>query len=120
VLHAAHRIGTRALKNRWMWGIAAASFVAIFAFDTPFPAIVLAAALIGWLRRAPLARRCSRWAAATARRGQLRAGADRRRHAHARACALQPQPAGVVLAVGLGCGRWPMALLVAAGWHGTR
>ncbi|QIM51761.1 MULTISPECIES: chromate efflux transporter [Hydrogenophaga] len=48
VLHAAHRIGTRALKNRWMWGIAAASFVAIFAFDTPFPAIVLAAGLIGW------------------------------------------------------------------------
>ena len=48
VLHAAHRIGTRALKNRWMWGIAAASFVAIFAFDTPFPAIVAAAALIGW------------------------------------------------------------------------
>jgi len=47
VLHAAWRIGTRALKNRWMWGIAAAAFVAIFAFDTPFPAIVLAAALIG-------------------------------------------------------------------------
>jgi chromate transporter len=47
VLHAAWRIGTRALKNRWMWGIAAASFVAIFAFDTPFPAIVAAAALIG-------------------------------------------------------------------------
>jgi chromate transporter len=47
VLHAAHRIGTRALKNRWMWGIAAAAFVAIFAFDTPFPAIVLAAALVG-------------------------------------------------------------------------
>ncbi len=47
VLHAAHRIGSRALKNRWMWGIAAASFIAIFAFDTPFPAIVAAAALIG-------------------------------------------------------------------------
>jgi chromate transporter len=47
VLHAAHRIGTRALKKRWMWGIAAASFVAIFAFDTPFPAIVGAAALVG-------------------------------------------------------------------------
>ena len=30
-----------------MWGIAAASFVAIFAFDTPFPVIVLAAALTG-------------------------------------------------------------------------
>jgi chromate transporter len=49
VLHAAHRIGTRALKNRWMWGLAAASFVAIFAFDTPFPAIVVAAAAIGAL-----------------------------------------------------------------------
>ncbi len=47
VLHAAHRIGGRALKNRWMWGIAAASFVAIFAFNTPFPVIVLAAGLIG-------------------------------------------------------------------------
>jgi chromate transporter len=47
VLSAAHRIGTRALNNKWMWGIAAASFVAIFAFNTPFPAIVLLAALIG-------------------------------------------------------------------------
>ena len=49
VLHAAHRIGTRALKNRWMWGIAAAAFAAIFGFGTPFPAIVAVAALIGWL-----------------------------------------------------------------------
>ena len=56
VLHAAHRIGTRALRNRWMQGIAAAAFVAIFVFDTPFPAIVLAAALVGYFgaRRAPL------------------------------------------------------------------
>ena len=47
VLHAAHRIGTRALKNSWMWAIAAAAFISIFAFDAPFPAIVVAAALIG-------------------------------------------------------------------------
>jgi chromate transporter len=55
VLHAAHRIGTRALKNGWMWGIAAAAFVAIFAFDVPFPLIVIAAGLIGHVggRRAP-------------------------------------------------------------------
>ena len=55
VLHAAHRIGSRALKNRWMWCIAALAFVAIFAFDAPFPAIVLAAALIGHFgaKRAP-------------------------------------------------------------------
>lgn len=55
VVHAAHRIGSRALKNRWLWAIAAAAFVAIFAFDVPFPAIVLAAGLIGHLggRHAP-------------------------------------------------------------------
>ena len=47
VVHAAHRIGARALKNRWLWAIAAAAFVAIFAFKLPFPAIVLAAGLIG-------------------------------------------------------------------------
>jgi len=47
VVHAAHRIGTRALKNRWLWGIAAAAFVAIFALGVPFPAIVLVAGLIG-------------------------------------------------------------------------
>lgn len=47
VVHGAHRIGTRALKNGWLWAIAAASFVAIFALDVPFPLIVLAAALLG-------------------------------------------------------------------------
>jgi len=49
VVQAAHRIGSRALKNNWLWGIAAAAFVAIFALDVPFPAIVLMAALIGHL-----------------------------------------------------------------------
>jgi chromate transporter len=49
VLHAAHRIGSRALKNPWMWAIAGAAFIAIFAFDTPFPLIVVVAAAIGYL-----------------------------------------------------------------------
>ena len=47
VLHAAWRIGSRALKNRWLWVIAAAAFVAIFAAQLPFPLIVIAAGLIG-------------------------------------------------------------------------
>jgi chromate transporter len=47
VVHAAWRIGSRALRNRWLWGLAAASFVAIFALNAPFPLIVLAAGLIG-------------------------------------------------------------------------
>jgi chromate transporter len=49
VVHAAWRIGSRVLKNAWLWSIAAASFVAIFALDAPFPLIVLAAGLIGHL-----------------------------------------------------------------------
>lgn len=48
VLQAAHRIGSRALKNGVLWSIAAASFVAIFALNVPFPAIVALAALIGY------------------------------------------------------------------------
>ena len=48
VVQAAHRIGSRVLKNNWLWAIAAAAFVAIFAFNVPFPAIVIVAALIGY------------------------------------------------------------------------
>ncbi|HXM83060.1 MAG TPA: chromate efflux transporter [Burkholderiales bacterium] len=49
VLAAAHRIGSRTLTNAWLWAIAVAAFAAIFAFDVPFPAIVLAAAITGYL-----------------------------------------------------------------------
>jgi chromate transporter len=47
VLFAAYRIGSRALKNGLLWTMAALAFFAIFAFDAPFPLIVLAAALLG-------------------------------------------------------------------------
>jgi len=55
VVHAAHRIGSRALKNNVLWAIAAASFVAIFALNVPFPFIVLGAAAMGFFggRMAP-------------------------------------------------------------------
>ncbi len=49
VLFASYRIGSRALKNGVLWGMAAAAFLAIFAFNVPFPAIVLAAGLIGYV-----------------------------------------------------------------------
>jgi chromate transporter len=49
VVHAAWRVGSRTLKNGWLWGIAIAAFVAIFALQLPFPLIVLAAGLIGYL-----------------------------------------------------------------------
>jgi len=48
VLFAAWRIGSRALGNAWLWAISAAAFVAIFFFRVPFPAIVLAAGVLGY------------------------------------------------------------------------
>jgi chromate transporter len=49
VLQAAHRIGSRTLKNNWLWAIAAAAFVAIFALHIPFPVIIISAAILGFL-----------------------------------------------------------------------
>ncbi len=49
VVHAAWRVGSRTLKNAWLWAIAAASFVAIFALSLPFPLIVLLAGAVGYL-----------------------------------------------------------------------
>ena len=49
VLQAVVRIGKRALGNTAMILLAAASFIAIFAFDAPFPAIIMTAGLIGFI-----------------------------------------------------------------------
>lgn len=48
VVFAAYRIGSRALKNAWLWAIAAAAFLAIFVLNLPFPVIVLVAGIIGY------------------------------------------------------------------------
>jgi chromate transporter len=47
VIFAAYRIGSRALKNRLLWTMAAIAFLSIFLLDVPFPLIVLVAGLIG-------------------------------------------------------------------------
>ena len=49
VLFAAWRIGSRTLRNAWLWSIAVAAFIAIFALNLPFPLIVLAAGVIGYV-----------------------------------------------------------------------
>ena len=49
VVEAVLRIGRRALGNQAMYAIAALAFIAIFFFSVPFPLIVVAAALIGFL-----------------------------------------------------------------------
>jgi len=49
VLEAVRRIGARALANRTLVALAAAAFVAIFFLAVPFPLIVLAAGVTGYL-----------------------------------------------------------------------
>ncbi|MBA4286243.1 MAG: chromate transporter [Xanthomonadaceae bacterium] len=49
VVHAAWRIGKRALNNAALWAIAAAAFVAIFVLHLPFPLIVIGAAVLGFV-----------------------------------------------------------------------
>jgi chromate transporter len=53
VLQAVHRIGSKTLKKPAeapvLWAIAATSFIAISFLNVPFPWVVLAAALTGWL-----------------------------------------------------------------------
>ncbi len=49
VIEAVLRIGRRALRNRIMYLLAAAAFVAIFFLQVPFPVIVIVAGLIGFV-----------------------------------------------------------------------
>lgn len=50
VLEALLRVSRRALKTREASLVAIAAFLALFLFSVPFPLVVLAAAIFGWLR----------------------------------------------------------------------
>ena len=120
VVQAAHRIGSRALKNGWLWSISAAAFVAIFALKLPFPAIVFAAGVLGYVggRLAP-----DRFRAGGGH-GRSQAPAapaliddDTPTPPHAR---FSPARLAAVIAVGAVLWLAPMSLLVAVqGWTGT-
>ncbi len=49
VLHAVHRVSSRAIKSRSMLVLAALAFIGIFFLGVPFPLIVLAAGVIGFI-----------------------------------------------------------------------
>jgi chromate transporter len=49
VIQAVVRVGKRALRNAIMIAIAAIAFIAIFFFGAPFPLIIIAAGLVGFL-----------------------------------------------------------------------
>jgi chromate transporter len=50
VVEALLRVAKRALKGNADWAVAGLAFLGIFAFNVPFPLIVLAAAIFGYLR----------------------------------------------------------------------
>ncbi|MET0220271.1 MAG: chromate efflux transporter [Tardiphaga sp.] len=49
VIQAVVRVGKRALRNNVMLALAISAFIAIFFFNVPFPIIILAAGLIGYV-----------------------------------------------------------------------
>jgi chromate transporter len=49
VFQAVSRIGSRALTNPARLGLAGAAFLALFLFQLPFPLVILAAGLTGWI-----------------------------------------------------------------------
>jgi chromate transporter len=120
VVHAAHRIGSRALKNGWLWAIAAAAFVAIFALNLPFPVIVVSAGIVGYVggRIAPDRFRAGGAHGATkAIQGRALIDDDTPTPPHARFNVVR---LAVVIGVGLVLWAAPMALVVTwQGWQGT-
>lgn len=50
VIGAVLRVGGKSMRTRFALGLAAFAFVALFAFDVPFPLVVFGAALLGWLK----------------------------------------------------------------------
>jgi chromate transporter len=120
VLQAAHRIGTRALKNAWLWGIAAAAFVAVFLGHVPFPFVIGTAAVVG-LAGGRIAPECFRvgggHVAGQQSYGRAIIDDDTPVPAHARYSAVR---LGRVLLVGALLWLLPMGLLtVTQGWNGT-
>ncbi|MEM1307018.1 MAG: chromate efflux transporter [Pseudomonadota bacterium] len=74
VLEALLKVAKRALKVTTDWLIAVAAFAAIFAFNVPFPLIIMTAAIIGFLRASGAGERASEAGAAgvdTAERAPL-------------------------------------------------
>jgi len=55
VVHAVHRVGKRALFHPALVGLAVAAFLALTLFKVPFPLVILASGLVGWVlgRRIP-------------------------------------------------------------------
>jgi chromate transporter len=120
VVFAAWRIGSRALRSAPLWIVAAAAFISIFAFGLPFPAIIVAAAIIGYIggRIAPdKFRTAGSHSSSGASHGRSLIDDDTPTPAHAR---FSRGRFALVLAIGLLIWGGALGALVALfGWDGT-
>ena len=117
VVEAVLRIGRRALKNRFMVGLAAAAFVAIYFLRIPFPWIVIGAALIGLLARRVVPHYFAESAASDAR--DEREFAIDRMHAAGQLAHTQPDPRRAVRLTVVCLAFWFAPLALAAAWLGA-
>ncbi|TDU31282.1 chromate transporter [Panacagrimonas perspica] len=70
IAFAAWRIGSKVLRQKWLWPVPVAAFVALYT-HVPFPAVIVAAALYGWLLRERLGSAAAQHAATAAHRPAL-------------------------------------------------
>ncbi len=98
VVQALVRIGRRALRRPWTWGVASLSFLACAFTHAPYPLVLLGAALVGVVFSAP----------ARATSAELRSGANAPDGAPARPRTL--------LVLAAGCALWLAPLALIAGF----
>src|SRR5262249_45299632 len=118
VLAAAWRIGSRALRHALLWVIAAAAFLALFLANAPFPLVILAAAIVGFVggRIAPHVFAIAGHAAAASTGGRSLIDDDTPPPEHARF-----SRAHLALMIAVFLGLWAVALGTLAwkfGWGG--
>jgi chromate transporter len=110
VVEATLRVARRALHNRPLVALATAAFVALFAFNLPFPLVVLAAGLIGYVG--------ARLSPATFVRPPRKAGAEDAPAVIDELPAARTTLARSALALGLGAALWLLPLAIILPWLG--
>lgn len=115
VAAAVLRLGHKALRHPALWAVAGLAFVAIFALDVPFPAIIAAAAILGWVgyRVRPA------WFAGTGGHGASRGGDSAViDDDHVPASHTRPTWARAARVLGTGLALWWAPVLAAGAWLG--